>query len=304
MKLNNLKAGDLKLFNKFLGLRNHNLSNYSFANILIWKDLFKIDWTIIEDNLCIFFKDSCGTFMYLPPLGQRQSPALIEELFKIMDRLNENKQFSRIDNVEGQGLSLFYQLGYKISFKSSEYVYQREKIACLKGNCFKSKRWGYNYFVNHYKFSSLPLNPHRDRRMCLGLCRNWVAQRKKNNSDNLYGYMLEDSFNCQRISFDYYKHLSLLGKTVRVDGKIKAYTFGFKLNKDVFCISFEVADRNIKGISQFIFKYFSSQLNNYKYINIMDDSGLDNLKKVKLSYRPDKLIPNYTIQRNDFSGFR
>jgi hypothetical protein len=31
----------------------------------------------------------------------------------------------------------------------------------------------------------------------------------------------------------------------------------------------------------------------------MDDSGLDNLEKVKLSYHPVKLIPAYIITRNE-----
>jgi hypothetical protein len=31
------------------------------------------------------------------------------------------------------------------------------------------------------------------------------------------------------------------------------------------------------------------------YINVGDDMGFENLKKVKMSYRPEKLITKYTI---------
>ena len=42
-----------------------------------------------------------------------------------------------------------------------------------------------------------------------------------------------------------------------------------------------------------------SELKGYKFINIMDDSGLENLKKVKLSYQPLKLIPAYIAKRKN-----
>jgi hypothetical protein len=297
MEPNKLKNQDIKIFNKFLSLKKHSLSNYAFVNILIWKDLFEILWKIIDNNLCLFFKDELATFMYLPPLGRKQSANLIEKCFKVIDDLNQNKGFSRVENVEEEDLSLFRSLGYKILFKSNEYIYQRDNLVSLRGNRFKSKRGAYNYFVNHHRFSYQPLDPHQDAAECLDLCHNWIIERKMANQDILYRQMLEDSFNSQRVAFDNYNQLSLLGRTVKISGGIKGYTLGFELNQDIFCVLFEITDRAIKGASQFIFKRFSSELEDYKYINVMDDSGLDNLKEVKLSYHPFKIIPNYTIQR-------
>jgi hypothetical protein len=63
----------------------------------------------------------------------------------------------------------------------------------------------------------------------------------------------------------------------------------YEINKDTFCILYEITDLSVKGLAQFIFKEFATELTGYKYINIMDDSGLENLKKVKLSYQPEKL---------------
>jgi uncharacterized protein len=71
------------------------------------------------------------------------------------------------------------------------------------------------------------------------------------------------------------------------------------LDKDTFCILYEITDLTIKGLSQFIFRQFCSELKDYRYINVMDDSGLENLKRVKLSYRPLKVIPAYIVKRKD-----
>jgi len=111
--------------------------------------------------------------------------------------------------------------------------------------------------------------------------------------------MLEESLSSLKVLLNGYPYLNLLGRVVKINGVIKAFTFGFKLNPDTFCILYEVADLSIKGIAQFIFHEFCLELTDYKYINIMDDSGLENLKAVKLSYHPIRLIPAYIVKRRD-----
>ena len=54
----------------------------------------------------------------------------------------------------------------------------------------------------------------------------------------------------------------------------------------MFCVLLEVCDLKFKGISEYIFREFCRGLTDYKYINTMDDSGLENLRISKLSYHP------------------
>jgi hypothetical protein len=109
--------------------------------------------------------------------------------------------------------------------------------------------------------------------------------------------MLEDGLLCLENLFNKWDDLSFKGMVVKIDKQIRGFTLGFKINKNTFCINYEIADLAFKGIAQFIFRTFCQSLKNYKYINVMDDSGLENLKKVKLSYRPIKLVPAYIAKR-------
>ena len=111
--------------------------------------------------------------------------------------------------------------------------------------------------------------------------------------------MLGDSGACLKELLDNYKGLDFTGRVVKINNAIKAFTFGFALNADTFCIFFEITDLSTKGLAQFIFCDFCRSLTGYKYINIMDDSGLENLKKVKLSYHPVKIIPAYIATRRN-----
>ena len=298
MKLNKLSLKDKGIFLKYLSLTQPHLSVYNFANIYIWGALFDIYWALIQDSLCIFFKDKMGCFLYLPPLTKTIRPEVIAEVFKIMDGFNKNKEISRIENIEEQDAPFYQDLGYECRYKSSDYLCLKDNLVHLRGNRFKSKRACYNYFIKHYAFQYLPFSlDYKDA--CLKLYNSWMRNRKAQNKNPVYQGMLDDNLSSLKILLDAYSNLDCLGRVVKIDKTIKAFTFGFKLTKDTFCILYEIADLSIKGLSQFIFRKFcsESELEDYKYINIMDDSGLENLKRTKLSYHPLRLIPAYIATR-------
>jgi hypothetical protein len=56
-------------------------------------------------------------------------------------------------------------------------------------------------------------------------------------------------------------------------------------------------DLGIKGLSQFIFRRMAEEFRGFTYINAMDDSGLESLRRQKLSYRPVRQIPSFVIAR-------
>ena len=297
MELNRLTANDRDLFNKFLALNTHELSAYAFENIYIWKGLFDIFFKVIGDSLCIFFRDKAGgLFMNLPPLAKTTERGVAEEAFVIMDSVNKNKEVSRTENVEGKDAIFYKGLGHPCIEKPCEYLYNRTELAQLKGDRFKSKRHGFNYFIERNEFEYQPFSSgHKEG--CLLLYDSWIKNRQLKGDDYIYQSMLKDSRACFGVLLNDFEDLGFVGRVVMVNKEIKAFTFGFGLNKETFCIMYEITDLSIKGLSQFIFRQFCGELKGYSYINVMDDSGLENLKRVKLSYRPIRLIPCYTVKR-------
>jgi len=297
MKLNKLTLKDHKLFNKYLALAPHELAAFSFANIYIWRCLYDIGWVVIEDSLCVFFRDKIGCFMYLGPLAREKRPQVIKESFAIMDSINKNKDICRIENIEQEDLEYYRALGYLCHEKYPDYLCLKRDLAQLRGNKFKSQRASYNFFIKHYNFDWAKLKL-ADKDGCLSLFNSWAASRKTQSSDDLYCGMLEDNRRVIKEAVANYKPLGLEGIVVRIDKKIKAFSFGYGLNNNTFCVLYEITDLAIKGLAQFIFRQFCQELKDYKYINIMDDSGLENLRKVKLSYKPLRLIPAYIVTRD------
>ena len=151
MRLNKLSPKDRPLFDKFLRISRHDLAVYSFENIFIWKKLFSIEWALVRDNLCVFFRDKIGCFLYLAPLGKEIKAQVIDESFRVMDKFNKNKEISRIENIEEKDTGLYRSLGLAVKEKSLDYLCLREDLAGLRTDKFKSKRASYNYFTKNYK---------------------------------------------------------------------------------------------------------------------------------------------------------
>ena len=298
MKLNKLALKDKKLISRYLAFSTNELAAFSFANIYIWRSLFDIRWALIgKASLCIFFSDQIGCFMYLPPLEKERHPEAIKQAFVFMDSINKNKDISRIENIPQQDMEYYRALGYLGHSKYPDYLCLRSDLALLRGNKFKSQRASFNYFIKHYDFDLEKLVL-KDKAACLNVFSNWLQERKGQSNDAVYCGMLEDSRKVIKEAFVNYKKLGLEGVIVKVDRQIKGFSFGYRLSKDIFCILYEITDLSIKGLAQFIFRKFCEELKGYKYINIMDDSGLENLRKVKLSYKPERLIPAYIVTRD------
>ena len=218
------------------------------------------------------------------------------EAYQFMLASNQNPQIARIENVPQEMISSFEKNGFRATLKETEYLYETGTLAELRGNRYKQQRHAYNAFVAQYP--SAKLRPYRikDQAECLALYDRWQKTRSEKYDDFIYNAMLEDSQSAHRIGISHSEALGLIGRVVHINGEISGYTFGYPLNRDTFCIMFEIADLGIKGLAQFIYREFCKELmDSYKWINAMDDSGLENLKRVKHAYHPIELIPSYNI---------
>lgn len=277
----------------------HQQSGYAFNYLFSWYKYFNFEFKLIQGFMCIFAHHDIGCFMYLPPLGEGEpSEKVIEECFAYMDKYNDDKAVARIENVESSQLGMFIKSKYKAMIKENEYVYDKKDIITLRGNMYKSKRADYNYFVTHNIFSYHPYDESM-RDECLTLYDEWRSVKEEQSDDEFFSHLLEENRDVHQLIFDEYKHVGIIGRVVRIDEKIRAYTFGYKLNDSTFCVLFEITDLSIRGLASYIFSRFCEDraLEPYSYVNVMGDFGMENIKITKESYRPREIIQNYTVSR-------
>jgi hypothetical protein len=224
------------------------------------------------------------------PLG-RFDRETVRACFEIMERYNHNADISRIENIEKEDLSFFEKNGFKTRVKNQEYIVRSCDIALLKGERFKHKRSLYNYFVKHYH-AYLRNYEAKDKAAVEALADAWGAARCQKNTEVIYRAMIDDSRRVLSGLLHEYKKLNFNMQVVVCVDKIIGFTSGFALSPELFCVNFEIADLSYKGLAQFVFTEFAKTLE-YPSINMMDDSEIENLKKTKLSYRPQKMVSSY-----------
>ena len=292
-KLKRLTLKDGPLVERYLSrYGNGRMSAYSFPGIFVWSVSFRVLWAMIAGSFCIFYQDRIGMFMVLPPLGEADRDVVFR-CFELMSFYNKDSDVGRIENVTEEDSGFYSALGLKVKIKDEEYLCSRESLVSLKGNTFRHKRASCNQFFKRYEAEFTEYTP-RMRSGCLKLYKSW-AEARRGNGDVIYRQMLDDSGVSFGLALKHYARLGMHGYVVKVKGEIKGCSFGYPLGKDTFCILFEVCDLSFKGMPQFIFREFCRKLSGYKHINIMGSSGLENLRGVKLSYRPPEAIGVYNV---------
>jgi uncharacterized protein len=303
------------LMDSYLHNFNIDVSDYTFAGNYIWLSSATGFYAVINDTFCLFVLSSGVLSMLLPPLGKREKIYdAILECFEIMNTHNEDRRFSKIEYVhedilEGfvdyleEGTEIFEKLkDFIIEKKLVDYVYKTDDLIDLRGNSYKVKRNEINRFRSIYPNHRVEiLDKEKHGEGVIALFNKWVRDRtmhmpKEDAEVFLDGIYLE-RFAVKKLIGDYDK-LEVVGIVIYIDEEIKGFTVGERVSDTTASVIIEKTDFEILGCAQFIFREFTKMLKERygsEYINVGDDMGFENLKKVKMSYRPDKLLPKYTI---------
>ena len=270
------------------------LAAYAVIPHVVWSDFFQYSWAELEGRLCVFAEYQDGVFMPLPPLGAGSLARASAKAFALMRHRNQGSAVSRIENVPQEWKAVFENLGYRLAGKDPDYLYDAKSLAELAGDPYKSQRAACNRFRRERRSRYEPF----DRRCageCLDLYRRWAAQKGCSGLDATARQMIEDAERAHRRVLFGERLPDLVGRVMRVDDRLAAYTFGYPRGTDVFCVLLEVADRSIPGLAASLFRTFSTEAVNagFRFINTMDDSGLGSLARSKQGYRPAALIASY-----------
>ena len=303
------------IMEKHITKLNVELSDYTFAANYIWLANSSGFYAIINKCFCLFIMTGGELTMLLPPLGKKKYVTqAIMKCFEIMNDNNSSPYYARIDYVQGDMIEEFVQSAdeaqsmfemlehYVVEKKLVDYIYSVDSLIELRGNSYHTKRTEINKFTKSYPEHVIePLDSVKHKEEIMDLFNKWVSDRvkympKEEAEVFLEGIHQERSAIKQMLkNFD---QLELIGLVIYINGELKGFTAGERINDTTATVIIEKTDFEVLGCAQYIFREFSKMLKEsygVSYINVGDDMGFENLRKVKMSYRPFKLVPKYTI---------
>ena len=280
-------------------LRHDTPAAFAFPYHYIWSSLLPYRWMKFDRTLFLFAESPDGWFMPLPPLGDGPLDQAVEQAFALMRSWNGPSTVSRIENVmESQKRLLERDDANHFHRKGGDYLYPIEALAALAGDHYKSQRALCNRAAREQAIVKEPYRAdyHSD---CALLYRRWTEQKRRGTLDRMGKLLLEDAETAHARVFHEHERIGLSGTVLRVNHDIAAYTFGYWLTPQTWCVLLEVADRSVPGLAQWIFRDTcrTAMAQGAVFINAMDDAGLPGLRAAKSAYRPSAILDTWVITR-------
>lgn len=276
-------------FDKVLALCPARTSDYTFANIWGWTDFYGLELGCGEDM--VWVRQTKPEIKYWAPIGDWNSVDWENcELLKTPGTV-----FTRVP--EKLALILQEKFGDALQIEENrdhfDYIYSVQELIELRGNKFHKKKNLFRQFQKKYDYEYKEMTPDCVEEV-LDMQMEWYRWQEENN----YSDALEAE---NEAIFKVLKEIdtidNLTGGTIRIDGKIIAYTVAEALGDDTIVIHFEKGDTRFKGVYQAINQMFlENNAANFKYVNREQDLGEPGLRKAKESYNQVHFMKKYEVK--------
>lgn len=245
---------------------------------------------ILRNNLC----DS-DYRVYLAPLGRGDQKAAFQRVLEDAHSYGKKAKFVTVTSncVDFLGEHFPEQMEVTEERDLAEYVYAVEKLSTYGGKELRKRRQEVRYFWEDYggRAALSPITM-EDIPEILEYEAKWVAE----NSETHDRKSLEKEQRCIQRQLAHFQELHLTGIVVRIDGQVRGFTYGTKLNRDYFDGLIEKADRSIPNLYKVLrMELAKNCAGDCLYENIEEDVGVDSLRTMKMYYHPDFLIKKYQV---------
>ena len=298
------------LFEHYARLVGVPLSDYTFAINLLWLPAGSGHFAIIDDCFCLFCLDEDGLSMPLPPLGEpHRQPTALAECQRLMDDYNPSPAMSTVEFVYREFLDIAGIADgdgspWLIERSLPDYIYRTDDLIELRGNAYKSKRSEINQFRRAHPDHRLEKLGPQHFAGIRALFDTWLRNRIAYLPSEAVGAFY-DTVEQERVAVEralaHYDTLGLEGLCLFIDERLEGFTFGEHITADVGNVLVEKTNFAITGSAQYLFREFAKRFTGCTYLNVGDDLGLENLRRVKMSYRPAFFGDKVTLRRRSIS---
>ncbi len=278
--------------NGYLSVSPLEASEYTFTNIISFKDKYHFQVSLLEDTL-IILTGSEPVSAYCP-VGESESMNTI--IGRVFDYLEAQGEAAVMERVPESFVNKYLKNSGEYTViedrDSFDYVYNVKELVELRGRKFHDKKNKVNKFRNEHAYQYHSLTPELIPE-CIEFEDYWCDLKDCEKFD---GLLKERSAIITMLGN--FKDLNIKGGVIKIDNRIQALTIGEKYLHDTLVVHVEKAVPHVPGLYQVINQEFlSHEAADCLFVNREQDLGLEGLRRAKVSYQPVTFIKKYKVTR-------
>lgn len=292
----------------FFTLLTDGICENTFASLFLDSYMYRYNISCVGEKTFIVTGINPASANFVPPCSNASAFAAHPcRFFSIIGQMPGKELFAKIvsdDHIttccylknlaessvkSDEELFESFGLAPEVDRDNSDYLYNREDLALLKGKTFHKKKNLVNGFRTAYIGIVKKIN---DETVAdaVSVLNNWKADRAAHGGDD------GDFLQCS-LAIQYYKELGLSGIVLYADGKPAAFSLGeFIAGGKMFCTHFEKGIDSFHGVYQAVNNEQAKVLpDSVEFINREQDLGDLGLRQAKMTYRPCGFVNKYKV---------
>ncbi len=273
----------------FLKKNPQRLSDYTFASLYAWRDVYKHAWAWLDPDTLLLSLEQEGNMHLYRPLGvfsEESQATLLREAANLDYSLKlfgvDNKFFELYADFTPHFDSLMIPEG-------ANYLYRATDLATLSGRRYSKKRNLIAQAESELQWSVGRLAPDHGTECCRIL---------QEIGPHEGGQSLEDESRALKAMCSHLSELGPEGVIIYANDVPVAFSVFDELNPETAVVYFEKAEREYKGLYQLVNRETAKIIlhKGYQFINREADLGHEGLRQAKLSYHPVELVEYFNLK--------
>lgn len=277
---------DKPLLDRLFAELQPRISELTFANLYLFRKVHEYRLTQVGDAVVALGRGYDGSDYFLPPFGGDIAAAVRELLREghVLYGADDRFLARHLADQEVEAVA---------DRNNFDYLHLKDEMAQLNGKEYHKKKNRVNYFLNRHRHE---VESFQDGHLpgALALLEEWGRVRTEIVPRGAVQGELEGAAEALRL----HRELGLSGVVILVDGSVRGFALGEKLNRETAVCHFEKGDLFMEGLSQLLDREFSRLLfTDCTYLNREQDLGEESLRQAKLSYHPVELVAKYRVRK-------
>lgn len=305
-----ITLADIPAIARCLRYNSWRTCDFSIGGILMWADFFRYKYCIYRDTLFISGVSEADelTPSFSLPIGELP---LSESLNLLEEYCSERGIAFRLSAVpESVATELAAKDTWDVTELAdwSDYLYNVDDLATLRGKAFNKKRNHVNRFISDNPgYQLVEITPENRGKVIDAYCAIEAAAAD-DEEDTLYDFSGFEDYEATKVE-EQAMTVAVLSEFERYPfegvyltdgaGRIVAFSVA-EIIGDTAYVHIEKMDKNVAGAGAAINKFFAERIASLhpevKYLNREEDCGDPALRYAKQSYRPTSLLRKYDLQ--------